>query len=172
MEFFWRRRIPFLVFRLSSTFYFFSIIFDSVFTASLVDHLPEERLTEIPKQDTPPLATGSSSQPKFRATNQHLFEENHPSIWNLVKSVSIFHEVLLVLKLRHCVVIITQRTCFSEKFELQRRVCWEIKRKPIRIITSYCRKVFRQIRQICERNFRGTLFTSVSTISIYTPRKR
>ena len=38
------------------------------------------------------------------------------------------------------------------------------KRKPIRIITSYCRNDLREIRQISKGNFWCTLFTSLSTI--------
>ena len=53
---------------------------------------------------------------------------------------------------------------FHEKFRFRLNIIkYKIKRKPIRIITSYCRKNFNQIRHISKTNVRFTLFTSLST---------
>ena len=43
----------------------------------------------------------------------------------------------------------------------------KIKQKPIRVVTSYCRKNFKQIRHVSKGNFRCTLFTSLSTRIIF-----
>ena len=38
-------------------------------------------------------------------------------------------------------------------FQTKLTIAYKIKRKPIQIITSYCRKNFKQIRQISKGNF-------------------